>query len=79
MKSNKISKFVIILIMSGISLFGCNSTEKNKSTNNDKPIAENTINATKNTDENYKKYEGAWFKVEYPADFIVQNSLKSLT
>jgi hypothetical protein len=30
-------------------------------------------------EEGWKKFEGAWFEIKYPADFLVEPSLKGLT
>lgn len=81
-------KFILYSILLYVATYvfsGCTNTSTTKTSGSDaalKSPTEITSDSSEKTVQaatTYKKYEGAWFTVEYPEGFIAEDLLKSST
>lgn len=76
----------LVLFFSFIVVFSCKKTEHSdvkSKVDTIETATDSAMNDNKASDEKasltYSIYKGAWFDIEYPANFKVENSLKSST
>lgn len=73
----------LIIFSCLIFIFSCKKAEKKEINNLEKDTHQQLVDDDPKPQEKatskYSTYKGAWFDIEYPSDFKVENSLKSST